>query len=308
MAKKVAFIISSGHSGSSLLAVIMGSHPRCFSVGEINGIYNRYRQGKPIDCVTRTSDFWVNTFGEKGLEQLAKVFGNVRLNPNIPLKVDHFWHRITGRGQVFNPYSTLFDHLQGTEVIIDSSKALKWMKEKLNAQEFKTHQIEAYFIYLVRDGRAVMNSYLRKYKTWDMEAAAHKWVDKTRQSEALFEAFDPRRKIQIAYEDLASNPAQVISKLCELLQLDYQPDMLEYWKHEHHDISGNGGVYTLIQRYQKLAASETREVNGQDYYQKADFAIKLDLRWLKELPPDQLAIFERVAGEVNRPYEWTRTE
>lgn len=78
--------MSTGHSGSSLLSLILGSHPDCFSAGELVGIPNRYRQKKPIDCVNMTSDFWENTFGKEGLYQLANVLGNTRLNKYIPLK------------------------------------------------------------------------------------------------------------------------------------------------------------------------------------------------------------------------------
>ncbi len=63
MHKKVIFIMSSVHYGSSLLSLILGSHPECFSAGELVGLPNRYRQQKPIDCVNMTSEFWEKTFG-----------------------------------------------------------------------------------------------------------------------------------------------------------------------------------------------------------------------------------------------------
>ena len=55
MQKKVIFIMSSGHSGSSLLSVILGSHLDCFSAGELQGLPIGYRNQTPIDCVNMTS-------------------------------------------------------------------------------------------------------------------------------------------------------------------------------------------------------------------------------------------------------------
>lgn len=40
------------------------------------------------------------------------------------------------------------------------------------------------------------------------------------------------------------------------------------------------------------------------YYDKVGPSIKLDLRWLHELGPEELAVFDSIAGKVNEPYAY----
>ena len=304
MQKKVIFIMSAGHSGSSLLSLILGSHSEGFSAGELCNLPNRYRQQKPIDCVNMTSDFWENTFGKEGLYQLSNVLGNTRLNKYIPLKIEKKVREIFNRDEIFNAYSFMFSKLDNKNFIIDASKVYTWVEKKIEAKEFISQRIEAYMIYLVRDGRAVANSYLRKYPHWEVEKYSREWVEKTKRRNDYFEKFNPDRRIKVAYEKLASNPHQTIEEICNFFNINFEPSMIDYWKYDHHDISGNNGTYSLIHRYKgQEIENRVKQVNG-DYYKNVDISIKLDLRWQKELSPEKLEIFERIAGEFNKPFEW----
>jgi hypothetical protein len=44
---------------------------------------------------------------------------------------------------------------------------------------------------------------------------------------------------------------------------------------------------------------------ARSYYGEHPRAIVLDLRWKRELAPDALALFEELAGDLNRRFEWT---
>lgn len=80
--------------------------------------------------------------------------------------------------------------------------------------------------------------------------------------------------------------------------------MIEYWQYDHYDICGNDGAYSLIGRYRGQEIENKLEKIHGDYYNNVDIAIKLDLRWHRELSPEKLEIFEQIAGEVNKPFEW----
>jgi hypothetical protein len=251
-----------------------------------------------------TSDFWENTFGQEGLKQLANVLGNTRLTPYIPLAIEKKFRQLIKQDQVFNPYSFMFSKLESKSVIIDASKAYQWIETRLKAQEFRSETIEAYLIHLVRDGRAVVNSYLRKYPHWDIAKMSQSWVDKHKIRMSFFEQFNQRKRLEVIYEELASNPQQTIEKICQFIQIDYVSEMLEYWKYDHYDISGNDGAYSLIRRYKgQEIENKLQKIHG-NYYNEADISIKLDLRWQRELSPEKLEVFEKIAGEVNRPFEW----
>lgn len=303
MKKKVLFIMGAGHSGSSLLALILGSHPQCFSAGELQGLPNRYGKNLYIDCVNCNSQFWEETFGEAGLKKLADGLADARLNKYVPLKVEKVIRGWLGTDEVFNPYSFMLSQLQ-KDVIIDASKSYEWIKKKIKGKEFKSGKIEGYLLHLVRDGRAVVNSYLRKYPSKDMAKLTQHWVEKTKERQAFFAVFESSRRMEVAYEELASKPDETVKKICNFIGIEFRPDMIEYWKFPHHDISGNDGTYSLVRRYQeKEALAKVREIHG-DYYDRLDLGIKLDLRWQQELLAEKLEVFNRIAGEFNKPYEW----
>jgi len=49
------------------------------------------------------------------------------------------------------------------DILVDSSKYIFGIANKLKAREFRAGLIEAYLIHMIRDGRAVANSYLRAF-------------------------------------------------------------------------------------------------------------------------------------------------
>lgn len=55
-----------------------------------------------------------------------------------------------------------------------------------------------------------------------------------------------------------------------------------------------------------LAKNSSLRINQIDerYYHQVGLAIRLDLRWKREMSNDALATFQEIAGEVNRTYEF----
>lgn len=47
MIKKVVFICGAGHSGSTLLGLLLGSHSKCFYLGEANKVQYLYNTDQP---------------------------------------------------------------------------------------------------------------------------------------------------------------------------------------------------------------------------------------------------------------------
>ncbi len=304
MKKKVAFIISSGHSGSSLLSLILGSHPRCFSAGELKGLPNRYRKQVFIDCVNRNSEFWENTFNQGGLKKLATGLSGTRIHSFIPLKLESRIRDALNKEDAYvNPYSYIFSKLN-VDVIVDSSKAITWCEKRLRSSEFRHNRVEACIIHLVRDGRAVVNSYLRKYPHRDIEKMSDEWRRKQIDRNEFCKSFPAGNHIEIQYEALASRPQETVAEICHFLDIEFRPEMLKYWLHSHHDISGNEGAYSLIDKYKSIEKERSMDSEKKKYYDAADLAIKLDLRWRREMKPEYIEEFNRIAGEVNKPYEW----
>ena len=303
MKKKVVFIMGIGRSGSTLIDLTIGSHPRAFSLGEISKLPRFVKRGKKKFCVIEESTFWQDNFTEVELKRLASGLSNHRLNKYIPLKIERSMREFFRQDDILNSYTTLLEKTQ-KDILVDSSKYVDWIENKLKAREFREGLIEAYLIHMVRDGRAVANSYLRAFPNLTITKFTHQWVSQLQEQKRLYERFSDRYKLVVRYEELATNPQAVLERVCQMLGIDFTPDMIEYWKHDHHHIVGSRGANALILKYRgQTLKKELQEVHG-SYYQDMDFAIKLDCRWPKELSPDKLEVFNSIAGELNRPYEW----
>lgn len=147
-------------------------------------------------------------------------------------------------------------------------------------------------------GRAVVNSYRRKYTDRSVEKLATEWADSTVKMEQFYHSFPESDRALVSYERLTTNPAATVRALCEQLEMPFEDGMLEYWRHEHHLLYGNAGTRSLIQKYRGQATGYADHA----FYAETGLDIQPDFRWRQELDAQQLAEFERVAGERNRPY------
>ena len=107
-------------------------------------------------------------------------------------------------------------------------------------------------IYLLRDGRAVMASTLRKYPHLSTGRAAWRWVRAHRKKQRLIAAQPSADTLQFHYEHIRHDPQAALSKICRLIGLDYEPAMLEFWKHRHCFIAGNGGPILQVAHFQNI--------------------------------------------------------
>ena len=294
-----------GRSGSTLLDLMLSSNKSCFSLGEISKFSEIYWRDKSFKQACLNSSFWEDNFNSEELEMLAKGLSNHRLNRFIPLELERRFRESRGQDRVLNPYSLIFSKLE-ENVLIDSSKYVNWIAKKLRAREFKQGLIDAYILHMIRDGRAVINSYLRNYPEISIKKASRFWVKQLKASKRFYQKFPLDRKMTVRYEELATEPEAILKNVCELLDIKYAPEMIEYWKFEHHGIAGGLGVRSLVLKYQgKDIGEKVRKIHG-ERYERMDFSIQLDLRWKKELSPEKLAKFNRIAGNLNQPYEWNQ--
>jgi hypothetical protein len=304
MQKSVVFIIGIGRSGSTLMDLMLGSHPRAFSLGEISKLPDFVRRGKRL-CMLEDSHFWEEEFTEKERQDLARGMSGHRLHRQIPLKLERWVRGWLGNDAILNPYSRLFEKIDA-DVLVDSSKYFSWLNQRLAAREFQQQWLRPFLIHMVRDGRAVVNSYLRIYPDKGIEWLTQHWLNELEKKKQLYDRHPSDRKMTVHYEALASDPEGTLKEVCNVIGLEFTPDMIEYWTHPHHHVAGSRGTNSMIAKYRGQKARQPLETAHGDYYDKIDFEIKLDLRWRGELSPENLAVFERMAGDRNRPFAWPR--
>ena len=138
MRKNVIFIMGSGHSGSSLLEMILASHNKVFTLGELTQLhrqknFNLYKVGvllvnlflnkrnvKLCSICEETCSFWNKVINVNFLS-LALIRNRRGLNRLIPDIVRKF----------SQPYSYIFTKLPRREsILIDSSKSYNWISKQ----------------------------------------------------------------------------------------------------------------------------------------------------------------------------------
>ncbi len=217
----------------------------------------------------------------------------------------------------FDPASTENPYLQIARI------AGKRVLVITNTRKFLVRQrgLNTRWVLLVRDGRAVAASAMRKDARLTVWRAARSWASSLRKKQRLLAAQDPRHTLVVGFEALLNHLERDLPGVCDRLSLTFDPAMLEYWKVQSHYLGGNPGSMSTIAReqnlnelhYQSRNASPTRmDLGGQsatltdnrqidlDFYKKADPRHFADERWRTELSRWQLRVFGLAAGRLNR--------
>ena len=154
---------------------------------------------------------------------------------------------------------------------------------------------EARFVHLIRDGRDVALSRRSRGMGADKPIADVAELWRRRIENARRQAKRLRgRYLELRYEDLVADPETALRRVCELVDLGYDPAMLTY-----HEAGGE-----RIGELGDLAAREGRRERTQEERQAAHaLAAKPPTEkrtevWRTEMPAAEREEFERVAGRL----------
>ncbi len=309
---EVIYIASTSRAGSTLLDLILGAGPQSFSVGEmrqLQGYANKSYEmcnfsirEYPLICTcgrnfeecevwetiqknsglnfkitpfkTQAPVYWRRiiqlvylSFGITGINLLSRIF--TQINKEIKIAIN-----------CYNIYETI-SKLYGIRQIVDSSKSIYHyiLLRSLYPDKIK-------LIVLYRDGRAVAKSMVRGKRAiyWKKQSqsafsqAARNWL-KTNRAIKLFSKNVPdNQKIEIRYEDLCTFPEVTLSKIKRQLGVDIPLDI-------------NAALRDKTLRH---------NIGGSPSRFEPNTKIHLDERWKKEISPEELAQFEKIAGKFNK--------
>ncbi|MFW6047096.1 MAG: sulfotransferase family protein [Candidatus Woesearchaeota archaeon] len=144
------------------------------------------------------------------------------------------------------------------------------------------HFPDARFIHMVRDGRAVATSIMPL--DWGPNTiyhAAHFYRKSVSYGLEAEKELPKHQITRVKYEDLIKNPSKELKKICNWLDIEFIPDML----------NSKGFIPP------KYTRGQHRKVN-----QKAD--IKKITSWKQKLNKKQIKIFESIAGKLLNQLEY----
>lgn len=144
---------------------------------------------------------------------------------------------------------------------------------------------DARFIHLIRDGRNVALSYADvPFGPKTVGKAATLWASRVRDGCRVGRTLG-ERYVELRYEDLVADAETHTRHLCDFLELEFDPGMMEYTDR------ARGSVLPRASMYNPHVTEPPRA----------------DVRsWQRSMPDDQIEIFEAVAGDVLTMLDYER--
>ncbi len=168
--------------------------------------------------------------------------------------------------------------------------------------------IESKYIWMIRDGRAVVASAMRKYPGRGIVRATRDWARSMRKKRRLIGRQIPDRVMRVHWNDLNADTDSHLRKICEFLRMGFDPCMIAYWNTDTHFVGGNRGPMTILAQQRGIELhppgppSPSRRHVPQvdlDFYRRADANHFIDERWREELTDAQLRLFGLFGGKLN---------
>lgn len=222
MAQKVIYIAGHGHSGSTLLDLIVGSHSRVVSVGEITftslqRLFDLSKREKPCMCGARTSEcpLWHEVllrWEARGIGQATDI-----LKPASP-------------GVTADIISDILA-VANRPIYAESTKNTTRLAQLLSEPD-----LDVFVLQILRDPRAVALSSDRKYGGFYKKTLS--WPRLNAAIERLMEA-RPNRLLRVHYEKLVTAPAREMARVMEFCGETFEPEQIAFAGGEHHNIGGN---------------------------------------------------------------------
>jgi hypothetical protein len=275
----VPFIVGMNRSGTTLLRMMLDAHPQLTIPPETHFVPDlikacREDGATPEDALAamKSAREW-GDFGFSDEEMLARLRALPKLRP----------------GAAVRTFYAAYMEQQGKP---------RWgEKTPTYVQRMKLIQRalpEARFVHVIRDGRDVALSVLDR-TVRDVTAAdiARRWRKKI--SKAREDSPQLRHYIEIRYEDLILDTEPILRRVCDFIELDWEPAILDY--HERSGdrlqemaraLPGDGRAKELsVERRMATHAMTTKPPSADRV-----------ARWREQMSTEHRTEFEQVAGDL----------
>jgi hypothetical protein len=216
---KLCYITSAGHSGSTLLDVLISSHSRVVSVGEVMRL--EYAPRKKCSCSVKfvlLCPFW-QAVNSSMIEREGCGLADLQLQSDDLEIFTH--HNVV----LFEAVS----RVSGRQIIVDSSKNVPRLQRLIECGRF-----DVLPIHLVRRPQGVVYSHIKKGRPW--VKYSYGYMKQMRRARRLLR---DREHVSLRYEQLASDPVEVLTDIMTRLGLEFEPQQLQWAGRERHNYGGN---------------------------------------------------------------------
>ena len=306
---RVVSIIGSGRSGSTVLDIVLGSHPNIEGVGALSKLprsgwipddNRRCACGSPIHtCVYWNGVYerWKDTVGPDALTRYVdlqtRYEHSTKRWPRLLLEEATRSPRFLEYAQMTAALYGAIGEVSGKPVILDSSK-----KPIRTYALIATGAIDVRVLHLVRDGRGVVWSRLKPLPR-DVDAGVPlarpptppwrttlHWAQANLESEWVTRRAGKLNSARIGYEGLVETPGALLKRISPIVG----EDLTE--------------VMEGIESGEAMLAGH--RVGGNRMRFTGDVRLRPDLEWTTKLSPTDGDTFWRLAGWLARRYGYAR--
>jgi Sulfotransferase family len=271
------YIVSRGHSGSTLLELLLGGHSELLATGELEKISlqlarETYPYPGMCSCGLRPHDCgrWKPAFEkirrERRIDMVSSPFrfrvSDVGKEEDYGRRaISHWLLNASSRAARYAAYSAAGSSIglpsllrfprRWTENRLFIADALREStgayavidnsKDPLGMRDLATFgPAQVRIIFLTRDPRASVYSTLKlKKRNRTVEAAARHWERVNSRIVQLLTGVRRDTWMHLRYEDLCRDLPTVCEQLCAFLGLEFEPAMLDLTRADQHTIGGN---------------------------------------------------------------------
>ena len=317
--KKLVYITGSGHSGSTLLDLLLNGHNQITGLGEVHRFSLSFSHDiEPLNCSCgyriTSCPFWKRVIRNIIDEQLVSgnnmnnfITTTARLDPdNVdskylsadskkPLYVfsinrlamligsKRFWRLLSIISKdVSRNIKALTNSMVIFEIVRKINNTPIIIDSTKNPTRLKGFQLmnnDSLFIIHLIRDGRAVCYSRMKRENISMEESAKIWVSEQLKIDIILSRVKESNLIKVSYEELCNNTTNVLKEICSFLGINFQSSMLNFRDNESHSLGGN--PMRFVQN---------------------DHNIILREGWKGELTTDDKYVFSKIAGRINKKY------
>jgi Sulfotransferase family len=272
------FVCGVTRSGTTLLRLMLDSHPELAIPGETHWLpklIKAFERGK------QTSD------DAAALIIDHKRWGDFHLDGEMLQERIRALKPVTAADAI-RAFYLLYAEREGKMRYGDKTPG--YVKEMRRIQRVLP---EARFVHIIRDGRDVSLSHLRM--NWGPETYAESaklWRNRIRKARKMAPSID--HYMEIHFEDLVDDTEGVLHKVCDFIELDFDPVMLDY--HERAEQRLSEKARELPRKNRPPQPAEAR-MESHRLAKEPPRSDRIGM-WRERMTPEEIAEYEAVAGDM----------
>lgn len=212
------FVVGAPRSGTKLLMRLLNNHPDIMLVDEFGSLGSILIKWAGADLKDRETFLEMYKYLSNTMYYIASS-----LDERFGIESDAFYDQL----QDYTIQEAMAFFIKHSASVIENKpidtrvwgQKSPYLTDEVDLLKF--NYPEAKFIHIVRD---VRNAALSSKTVWntDLSRYSQRWLNRIRGADEAFRKMDPEDYRTIRYEDLTSNPSEMMKSCFDFLQVDYR--------------------------------------------------------------------------------------